>query len=199
MEVFSSGWTWQVHRMWLDQEARPQLQWWGLTIEVCSGLDGHSGREGPERGSRGGVGHARVRPASPEQVCRAEQISSRCAAPCSSQDPAAYKPGELEATLLPHPRLYKGPQGEDKRQRDQNLRVPWKGLAQLLQVRPASVAGARGCGGAFTLVYAIQCIQQRHSAHPVAGVCRRAGSGRHGCVPGAASGGAATGALYCWG
>lgn len=34
MEVFSTGWTWQVHREWLDQEERPRLQWWALTVQV---------------------------------------------------------------------------------------------------------------------------------------------------------------------
>ncbi|KAL4451179.1 hypothetical protein ABPG77_009251 [Micractinium sp. CCAP 211/92] len=81
-EVFSTGWTWQVHREWLDQEQRPQLQWWALTV----------------------------------------------------QDPAALKPGELEARLMPHPRLYNvRREGLAKRLRDRNLRVPWQGLDVLLQ------------------------------------------------------------------
>lgn len=34
MEVFLAGWTWQVHRIWLEQDAEAQLQWWALTVEV---------------------------------------------------------------------------------------------------------------------------------------------------------------------
>ncbi|KAL4422903.1 hypothetical protein ABPG75_009100 [Micractinium tetrahymenae] len=82
MEIFSTGWTWQVHREWLDQEERPRLQWWGLTV----------------------------------------------------QDPALLEPGELEARLMPHPRLYNvSREGTGKRLRDRNLRVPWAGLDHLLR------------------------------------------------------------------
>lgn len=40
VEMFSAGWTWQVHRIWLDQDPLAQLQWWGLTVEVGSGHPG---------------------------------------------------------------------------------------------------------------------------------------------------------------
>jgi len=33
-EVFSAGWAWQLHRMWLDVDKQSVTQWWGLTIEV---------------------------------------------------------------------------------------------------------------------------------------------------------------------
>lgn len=38
MEIFSAGWTWQVHRMWMDQDPSAQLQWWGLTVEVSTAV-----------------------------------------------------------------------------------------------------------------------------------------------------------------
>ncbi|KAL4448094.1 hypothetical protein ABPG75_005313 [Micractinium tetrahymenae] len=89
MEVFVTGWTWQIHRLWLQQDAQAQLQWWALT------------------------------------------------------DPATFSPNELEESLLPHPRLYKGGQGDAKRERDRNVRVPWTGVARLLQEH-ASVQAAGG-------------------------------------------------------
>ncbi len=56
-EVFSTGWTWQVHREWLDQEQRPQLQWWALTVQVSpEGAEGWAVEWGGVAG--------RVRPAS---------------------------------------------------------------------------------------------------------------------------------------
>ncbi|KAL4444893.1 hypothetical protein ABPG77_003943 [Micractinium sp. CCAP 211/92] len=91
MEVFMAGWTWQVHRIWLQQDPGAQLQWWALTVN----------------------------------------------------DTAAYSPGELEETLLPHPSLYKGGQGTEKRERDRNVHVPWPGVARLLQ----EYAGVQAAGG----------------------------------------------------
>ncbi|KAL4458814.1 hypothetical protein ABPG75_013679 [Micractinium tetrahymenae] len=90
MEVFISSWPWQVHRVWLDQEALPQLQWWALTLN----------------------------------------------------DLNVTSPGELEARL-PHPHLYAGGQGQAKRHRDRNVRIPWSGLDRLLQEH-ASVHAAGG-------------------------------------------------------
>jgi len=59
------------------------------------------------------------------------------------QDTAAIIPGEFEATLAPHPHLYKGRDGESKRRRDQNLLVPWHGCSFLLQ----QYAKTRSAGG----------------------------------------------------
>lgn len=87
LEVFSAGWTWEVHRWWLDAEAAPQLQWWALTVE----------------------------------------------------DPAALEPGEYELAMGGNPRLYQGVEGDEKRRRDQSVRVPWPGIDRLLQAR------GRGC------------------------------------------------------
>lgn len=86
------------------------------------------------------------------------------------------------------PTALQGGQGEEKRRRDQNLRVPWSGVSRLLQV------GSRGRAGVGEVLWKEQnqhpaLPREQPDLAPLAPPCRAgvrwgAGVGRHASLPG---------------
>lgn len=114
VEVYGPGWNWQLFRGWRDQDNQSKLQWWALSVEV------------------------RLRRLCKYACVNGEVPAVPCTLDCSLQDRSL-----LDEISEWHPNGYRGSQGNGKKIRDTNMRVPWEGLTLVLQ----EVAGVHAAGG----------------------------------------------------